>query len=472
MSDRDFDEEKVYQKMVELRQKVDLEFLNQDMENINSSGDYQKHVSNSRVMNVKYLGKAQSKNEIDGEIIYTDKDIYLVECQIEKEDGSVIECERYYTEDGELVAGNNKDDQFDYIIATKEFQNQEELLKKLQELDKEGEFDLNKVENEKLEKIAKALGIKKEDLDKVSELEIEELEESKEDTDKAISENELGKISTKTEMKADERVTDNKTVEEMLGVQSKGYEKIAVVFSEKLQDGKEATKFSFVGIKADGSAEKIEGLERDNDKNTNQKLNVLNEDGSKIEEKPVESAYTIGTNSMTKDKEQLVVTYGPYGTLEVSYARTPNESNKESLGIPVETNNIRPTTREVQEFGNRQRNPEISDEIERINKQQELGNENPNKNQIDDDKYNDDDKSGFYYDESVENFEPDSEYVEKFAREIMDNSDGIREVYNFNDVKKMLEKKLKENPTITKEEMASKIEENAEKEVLPGKDRR
>ena len=472
MSGRDFDQEKVCQKMIELREKVDLEFLSQDMKNINSSGDYQKHVSNSRVMNVKYLGKAQSKNEIDGEIIYTDKDMYLVECQIEKDDGTMIECERYYTEDGELVAGNNKDDQFDYIIATKEFQDQEELLKKLQELDKKGELDLNKIENEKLEKIAKALGIKKEDLDKVSEIEIEELEQTKEDTDKAISKNELGKISTKTEMKADKKVTDNKTVEEMIGVQNEGYEKIAVVFSDKLQDKKEATMFSFVGIKADGSAEKIEGLERDNDKNTNQKLNILNEDGSKIKEKPVESAYTIGNDSVTKDKEQLVVTYGPYGTLEVSYARTPNESNKESLGIPVETNNIRPTTREVQEFGNRQRNPEISDEIKRINKQKDIGNESPNKNQIDDNMYNDDKESGFYYNESVENFEPDSEYVKKIVREIMDNSDKICETYNFRDIEKMVKQNLKENPTITKEKMMTNIEENAENEILPGKDRR
>ena len=40
--DRDFDKEKIVDKMRELRDKRDLELLNQDMEDVNLDSDYQK----------------------------------------------------------------------------------------------------------------------------------------------------------------------------------------------------------------------------------------------------------------------------------------------------------------------------------------------------------------------------------------------------------------------------------------------
>ena len=143
--DRDFDKEKILDKMRELRDKRDLELLNQDLENVNLNSDYQKEVSKNKVLDVKYIGTI----EIDGE----PKDIYLLIEQKEEKDGSLAEIEKYYTEDGEFLGGDSNLDQFDFITLKKEYADKVGLLKQLENLDKKGILDLNDIENERLEEL-------------------------------------------------------------------------------------------------------------------------------------------------------------------------------------------------------------------------------------------------------------------------------------------------------------------------------
>ena len=75
--DRDFDKEKILDKMRELRDKRDWELFNQDLENVNLNSDYQKEASKNKVLDVKYIGNI----EIDGE----PKGIYIVIEQKERE---------------------------------------------------------------------------------------------------------------------------------------------------------------------------------------------------------------------------------------------------------------------------------------------------------------------------------------------------------------------------------------------------
>lgn len=56
--------------MRSLRDKRDLEILNQDLEEVNLDSDYQKELPENKVLNIKYLGKIEINNEL--------KDIYLV----------------------------------------------------------------------------------------------------------------------------------------------------------------------------------------------------------------------------------------------------------------------------------------------------------------------------------------------------------------------------------------------------------
>ena len=61
--DRDLDKEKIIEKMRSLRDKRDLEILNQDLEEVNLDSDYQKELPENKVLNIKYLGKIEINNE-------------------------------------------------------------------------------------------------------------------------------------------------------------------------------------------------------------------------------------------------------------------------------------------------------------------------------------------------------------------------------------------------------------------------
>ena len=70
--DRDLDKEKIIEKMRSLRDKRDLEILNQDLEEVNLDSDYQKELPENKVLNIKYLGKIEINNEgtfADGELL-------------------------------------------------------------------------------------------------------------------------------------------------------------------------------------------------------------------------------------------------------------------------------------------------------------------------------------------------------------------------------------------------------------------
>ena len=146
--ERDINKEKILEKMREIREKRDLEILKHDLDNINLDTDYQENLRKNKVKNVKFLGTVQ----IDGE----EKGIFLVTEQKEIEEGKLIDIERYYTEDGEMLAGNNTIDGYELMLNEK-FQGNENLLEELKDLDKEGILDLNELEENRKEEIAKAL---------------------------------------------------------------------------------------------------------------------------------------------------------------------------------------------------------------------------------------------------------------------------------------------------------------------------
>ena len=145
---KDLNKEKTLEKMRELREKRDLEILKHDLDSINLDTDYQENLRQNKVKDVKFLGTVQ----INGE----EKGIFLVTEQKEEEKGKLIDIERYYTEDGEMLAGNNSIDGYELMLNEK-FQGNENLLEELKGLDKEGILDLNELEESRIEKIAKAL---------------------------------------------------------------------------------------------------------------------------------------------------------------------------------------------------------------------------------------------------------------------------------------------------------------------------
>ena len=92
----------------------------------------------------------------------------------------------------------------------------------------------------------------------------------------------------------------------------------------------------------------------------------MNRDGSEIEEDKVNSIFRI----KGKDEEQLAVNIGQMGTIEPKFVRTPRQEGEKAISIPIETQNIRPTTRETREYMNRSRNTSVDNNIKNIEEHQ------------------------------------------------------------------------------------------------------
>ena len=471
--DRDFDEEKIIDKMRELRDKRDLELLNQDMEDVNLDSDYQKEVSQNKVLNVKYLGTI----EINGE----QKGIYLMIEQKEEKDGRLAEIEKYYTEDGEFLGADSNLDQFEFITLSEEYINKDGLLEQIESLDKEGILDLNEIENERLEELARELGIDVEDIQKLAEIDankeidkwhekltneqIEELqEEGIEPGDEeyrrylldhglSIPKEEIEKgISTKSEINTNQKVTDKDTIASLLNVEERGYVKIAVVYSDKLKDNENTTGFTFVGIKSDGSAEKIDTLEQAYGNNPTQNVQTMSRDGSKIEKDKVNSRFKI----KGRDEEQLAVNIGQMGTIEPKFVRAPRQEGEKAISIPIETQNVRPTTREVREYMNSSKNANMKDNIKNIEEHQkekcnEVNERNTNDNPNDD----------------THNHKFDQKYINECVDRLIEK---YGDIYNRNDLNNKVLKFKEENGTKELsqaqfyEKIDEKIGEDAEQE--------
>lgn len=441
--DRDFDMEKVIDKMRSLRDARELEIFNQELEKADSNPDIEKQLPDNKVLDVKYLGSI----EFEGK----EKGIYLIIEQKQKEDGSLAKIERYYTEDGEFLGGNNKADQFNFLILNEKYSGQEGLLEKLQNLDKEGVLDLNQLEQERLEEIALAFGVSVEELDKVAELDLKqeiELEQEKEEGKETLSKKQVEKITSKTEIKTNQKVTDKETMASILKVEDKNYTAINIIYSDAMKNSGSTSRFAIVGIKEDGTAEKINTLEQGYGTNPNKEIQSLNRDGSEIEQKQVNSIFKI----KGEDETQIAVDIGSMGTIEPTLVRTPRQDNEEAISIPIETHNIKPTTRETRELMNEQRNPRVKEEIQRAKKHEELGCEEASIKDINDNPY----------DDTHEHMEVDSEYLDKCADKILKN-DEIAETYNRNDIIEKLKKQIeKSSEILSTEELIETVEKEME----------
>lgn len=471
--DRDFDMEKVIDKMRELKDKRDLELLKSQLDDINIDTDYKKKLYENKVVNVKYLGSIDWKEEIEGNIIESEKGIYLIIEQKEEKDGKKIQIDRYYTEDGELLGGNNKSDNYDYVILNEKYQDKVELQEKLQELDKDGILDLNEIDKERLEEIATSLGIDSKDIGRISELDVEEIEKAEEkldeydeeksqdensNNDTTLTEEEYEKIPSKTEINMEQKITNNETMASLLGAQDKGYQKIEVVYSDKLQGNGDTTKFSFVGIKNERvkdektgkyktvkRAEKIDNLEQVGGIHPNKKVYSLNNDGSKIEEQQMNSIYRI--KGKGGDDKQVAVKIGQMGKIETSLLRSPKYNNQEAIAAPIQNSkDITPTTREVRTLMTQEKNPDIKAEIDRTKEHEKEGCE-PNIKDIDDNPYN----NTHEHSETI-----DKAYIDACVKEILSN-DTVASNYGRDYVQGKVMNKIENSEYLSKDEIVEDL---------------
>lgn len=178
---------------------------------------------------------------------------------------------------------------------------------------------------------------------------------------------EFEKVTNKQELDPNTRVTQTETLADMIPeIKQKGIVKIGVIYSDhsKGQSG----RFSFVGLDKDGQIHSIDSLENTQGTTTGQPVTSINSrDGSVVEEQVAGLVRINGRNSLNGQEEMLSVKVGQYGILEVDYVRADLSQDKEDryLSAPIETRNIRPTTREVREFMDKTKNVDIEDELKR-----------------------------------------------------------------------------------------------------------
>lgn len=176
-------------------------------------------------------------------------------------------------------------------------------------------------------------------------------EESKEpkDEEKAVEE-----LALKTGMSVDdikscssldptEKITDQESFEDITNTRGK-YTRIYSVASNSKTKG--TSRFAFWGITPDGKVEQLPGLEERDGVDTGKEIYSMNRDGSVVKEKQTSALFMLRNG-----EEGFSVTIGQYGMIEIDYVRKDPTQNK-FLGVTLNTEHEKPTTREVQEFMN------------------------------------------------------------------------------------------------------------------------
>ena len=180
------------------------------------------------------------------------------------------------------------------------------------------------------------------------------------------------KVVNKQEIDPNAKVTQGETLADMIPeIKQKGIVKVGVVYSDhsKGQNG----RFSFVGIDKDGQIQTIDSLQNTQGATTGQTITSINSrDGSVVEQEQVSGLVKIGGRSTANGQEEMLsVRVGQYGILEVDYVRADLSRDKDEryLSAPIETKNQRPTTKEVREVMDKNRNTEIEGELERADEE-------------------------------------------------------------------------------------------------------
>ena len=417
-----------------------------------------------KVLDVKYLGTLSKSKETPENLLA----IYLIIEQHQK-DGKVFEVEQYYSEDlqnGDIkfLGGNNKSDGMEKIYLSDKYIDEKEtrdyLEEALNEMDKIGELDL--AEQEKLEEMAKELGIDIEDIESMAELDLDQKvkdekdkdkdEEDLDETEQEKDEDELTekqtekltKTSGKQEVNINAKFDTKNTLRKELGLNGE-YKSIMVVYSEKLQEiqGKDEninnTPVSFVAIKNDGTAEKLNSLELDTSTGaipTKESIKIDKDETARQDKKTLSRFKIAGKESF------LSVERGQYGEMKVYHEQKTKEENR-AVGYQLETNSIKPTTREFRDLQKPGQGKYHIDDVENeFQKHAEHG-ENELKNKAD---YDGDKETATHVHEKdgvVEEQEQNDQIyiadeIEEWTKEILKDED-VQNVFTAKEVKEMIE---------------------------------
>ena len=246
----ELDKEELYEKLVSLYNKLKLNLIEDGKD------------KNTIIQDIRYLGTVQLEEKIDGLENYTEtlKDVYVVEEYDIETDKITL---KYYLDD--MCIGTEFGDK---IIETedckKRFKNIDNIRDLVDELkydeltaeQKEETKSLKELEEERLEKIAKSLGIDVKELKDISEFDLDK-DGNKEDQKEEIKENDEENLEDRIHTKEStdlDQIYEGITLRNVLGLSSE-YARIAIVSSNEIrgvEGNKQNGKYSFVGVKYNG----------------------------------------------------------------------------------------------------------------------------------------------------------------------------------------------------------------------------
>ena len=251
------------------------------------------------------------------------------------ENGMVQFSQEYLNEmkNGELLANGGKFKEPEELQEGDKEMTEEEIQEAKEEKEQESEEEQEKEDEEKQEQD-----------EEEQEVMAEEEEEEKVAEVMGLEAND---ITSKSKINPKQILVDNgelgkESFEDIAGLEEGKYQSIYVVNANRKTDKNK--KFAFVGVTKDGEVEYLDNLKTKGTTQTERNIYSINRDGSAVEEKQTTEMFETG-----KKDQNLSVTIGQYGIIEVNYLRRSPGENK-YIGSEIETQYQRPTRRQVNEF--------------------------------------------------------------------------------------------------------------------------
>ncbi len=390
---------------------------------------------NVKIEDVIYLGNVKFEQEQNGKTITVEKPLYIVKSQKEiideKGKKSIEKINNYYLEK-ECIGGYLQENQ--YIlrdsIQGKQRKAIEEKLKSVS--DKTNEvISLEEQEDKRLGEFAKALGVDKEKIQSIDEVDLKQELPEEENT---INQRDTLHINTEEETDL-QQVVNGRTLENLLGLQKAGIkdgDKLARAKTSdvnKYTDKKSSTTYSFVVIKNNGDivpiGENILRPDRRTGKNTSKSNTTINNDGV-VNEETALTSYEIVNSS---GKSYLKLGYDENSGLEIKYSEFSNRTG-EYVDIELATQRTYWQNNDVYEL-----KKDGSEGINKANNIKERADEH--------DKYGDVEKDVTLVDNDKNNdshIHIEDEEAYAYAKNIFDNNADISEVFTEKEVAENIKK--------------------------------
>ena len=399
-----------------------------------------------KVDDVVHKGKIKTIEEVNGVNTEVEKDIFEV-IEIMLEDGSIVK--NYYDENINCIAGRDKDGQM--YPSKNPIAKDIDLNKKIEDLAKAPGLSLNEVDKQ-IEAIAKELGMEKEHILAVSQYDLDQKIENREEKDEKLkiedeekkeekdeeevvekNEKALDKINAKQEINLDKKVDDIHTLGQILGVESGS--KLIAVYSNAIENNENTTRFSFIIKKSDGTIEMADMLNQAGGRDSNKNIYEINRDGSKVEEKSVQSSYTI--DSPVTKNGLLTARVGDAGRIEISYGEMDRAQHKDALTHELKTDHTKDVTYEVrEEFSYKKGTENIKEDIKELKETEEYGIKNKTLEDADGEV-----ETGVL--DNIENM--NEEDMKNLIEKIKEENTDIGEVFTDREIENYLRKRAEEN---------------------------